>query len=148
MKVPTRIVGAIALLALAACGEQQISTPFNILGPSRAQQEALERLTEPVMVDQVLELTVDPTPGGVIVSAVGLPPTQGFWEPSLVPVPTEEPSLLLLDFQLAAPLGQSPVGTQPSREVLVGTFYSRQELGDVQTIAVRGTQNSLSASVR
>lgn len=142
-----RIGAGLALLALAGCGA--VGSVFGFGndrneprgGPTEASSEA-----QLPLIDQVLSLTVDPTPGGVIVSAVGLPSTQGFWEADLVPIASDDPSVLVLDFYVEPPLTPSRVGTQPSREVLAGAFFSTQDLIGIRTIAVQGRLNRRSVS--
>ena len=97
-------------------------------------------------MQQVVSLEVAQTRSGAIISAVGLPPTQGFWEADLVRVPTDDPSVLLLDFRILPPITPEPVGTQPSREVLAGTTYSTQDLAGIRTIVVQGEMNRRSVS--
>ncbi|MEM9796982.1 MAG: hypothetical protein AAF919_10845 [Pseudomonadota bacterium] len=142
-------VGAVtALLALAGCGvERSRINPLNWFGRDSSETIEVARATvsEPV-VEQVVSLTVDPTFGGAIVSAVGLPPTQGFWEAELVPVPSDDPAVLLLEFRILPPEEPRRVGTQPSREVLAGTAFSRQDLAGIRTVTVRGLQNQRSVS--
>ena len=139
-----RIAAALAVLAVTGCGVSETRlNPFNWFGGDRSEAitaEARAEVTTPV-IDQVVSLTVDPTPGGAIVSTVGLPPTQGFWDAELVRMPTDDPSVILFDFRILPPLERYPAGTQPSREVLGGTFLTNQDLAGVRTIAVQGAQN-------
>lgn len=145
-----RITAALIAAALAGCGAGQSRlNPLNWFGSDQEQRIAAAR-AEPVrpVVDQVVSLEVAPTTGGAIVSTVGLPPTQGYWEAELVRVATDDPSLLLLDFAILPPLAPQPVGTQPSREVLAGTRFTTQELAGIRTIAVQGLSNRRSVSRR
>jgi hypothetical protein len=103
--------------------------------------EARAILEEP-LVDQVVSIEVAPTPTGAIVSAVGLPPTQGYWDADLVEVPTQEAGTLLLEFRLLPPIEPARVGTQPSREVLAGTMISDQDLAGIRTIRVQAARNA------
>jgi hypothetical protein len=146
----TRIGAALALVALAGCGVGQTRLdPLNWFGTARETPivATAARPGEPV-VDQVVSLRADPAPGGAIVSAVGLPPTQGFWNADLVRLPSQDPSVALLEFRLLPPPVRAPVGTQPSREVLAGAFLSREDLAGIRTIAVQGARNSRSVSRR
>ncbi|MEM7710120.1 MAG: hypothetical protein AAF264_05090 [Pseudomonadota bacterium] len=138
-----RLTAVLAVLALAGCGS------VTFLGNNTGEEEIRAALeTDDPLVDQVVSLEVNPTPGGVIVSAVGLPQTQGFWEADLIPAESADPGVLLLEFYIAPPLSQRPQGTQPSREVLAGAFYSVQDVAGIRAIAVRGKRNILSASTR
>ncbi|MEM8659085.1 MAG: hypothetical protein AAGF22_13400 [Pseudomonadota bacterium] len=142
-----RIGAVLALLALTGCGVAARLNPLNLFTTDREEVVLpSETLPEVPVVDQVLSLTVDPTPGGVIISAVGLPPTQGFWLAELAPIPSEDPAALVLAFQIEPPLTPRPAGTQPSREVLVGLFASNQDLAGVRTITVRGALNQRTIS--
>ncbi|SFI26671.1 hypothetical protein [Jannaschia pohangensis] len=146
----TRIGAVLAVTALAGCslGQSRLN-PFNWFGSEREEQIAQARgdVARP-LVAQVVSLDVAPTPSGAIVSSVGLPPTQGFWEADLIRMPSDDPSVLVLDFQILPPLSPEPVGTQPSREVLAGQSFTTQELAGIRTIVVQGLQNRRSVSRR
>ncbi|CTQ50793.1 hypothetical protein [Jannaschia donghaensis] len=143
-----RITAVLAIGALSACGVGQTRlNPLNWFGSDREEriEQVRAEAARPV-VQQVVSLKAEPTPGGVIVTAVGLPPTQGFWEAELVRVASSDPSVLVLDFGILDPLTPEPVGTQPSREVLAGAFFSTQDLAGIRTIAVQGLTNRRSVS--
>ncbi|WP_299815929.1 hypothetical protein [uncultured Jannaschia sp.] len=136
---------ALALAAtLAGCGgtERTSPSPMRILDSPRdaAMREALAAGAP--NVERIVSLSAAPTPSGLIVSAVGLPPTQGYWEAELVDAPRADPATLVLDFKLLAPLEPEPVGTQRSREVLAGRYFSRQDLTGISGIVVRGATDS------
>ncbi|WP_371153581.1 hypothetical protein [Jannaschia sp. 2305UL9-9] len=131
------------LVALTGCGlGQSRLNPVNWFGSSTSEAvaEARAETSQPV-IDQVLSLEVAATPSGAIISTVGLPPTQGFWEAELVRMPTDDPSVALFDFRILPPINPRPAGTQPSREVLAGTILSTQDLAGIRTIAVQGARN-------
>ncbi|WP_299841100.1 hypothetical protein [uncultured Jannaschia sp.] len=143
-------IGAVLLglaVTLAACGSSERVSPMRILDSPRdvAIRDALAASDRP-NVAQVVSLSAAPTPSGLIVSAIGLPPTQGYWEAELIEVPDADPAVLVLDFKLLAPLATEPVGTQRSREVLAGRYFSRQDLAGVRSIVVRGETNSRSVT--
>lgn len=143
-----RIAAVLAVTAVSACGVGQTRlNPLNWFGSDREEriEQVRSEAARPV-VDSVVSLKAEPTPGGVLISAVGLPPTQGFWEAELVPVPSDDPSVFVLDFNILPPFSGEPVGTQPSREVLVGAFFTTQDLVGVRTIAVQGLSNRRSVS--
>jgi hypothetical protein len=149
MRLGTRIGAACALAALTGCGAEGTRlNPLNWFGNERSERLAAEVSAARSVVDQVLSVDVAPTPSGAIVSAIGLPPTQGFWEAELRPVATDDPSVLLLDFGILPPARPQPQGTQPSREVLAGAAFSNQELAGIRTIVVRGARNQRSVSRR
>ncbi|MFO6463548.1 hypothetical protein [uncultured Jannaschia sp.] len=146
MGLTTRIIAGTALLALVGCGVGQSRlNPLNWFGRDTSETIEVARATtsQPV-VDQVLSLEAAQTPGGAIISTVGLPPTQGFWEAELVQVPADDPGVLLLEFRILPPVTRQPVGTQPSREVLAGRVFTTQDLAGVRTITVRGARNQRS----
>ena len=144
-----RIGAILAVTALAGCGTLSRLNPLNLFGGEREERVAAVRAADarPV-VDQVVSLDYAATRSGGIVSAVGLPPTQGFWEADLVRVPTDDPSVLLLDFRILPPPVANRAGTQPSREVLAGIVLSTQTLAPVRTIVVQGQRNRRSIARR
>jgi hypothetical protein len=148
-------------LTLSACGAIRESrfNPFNWFGRSEASrvQEAqrFERPADPrALVDQVTAMTVEQVPGGAIVRATGLPPTQGFWDAELVKVDQVietrgsdgtvtrviDRSVLVYDFRIAPPPYAARQGTPPSREVEVATFVTSNALAEVSRIVVRGAR--------
>ncbi|MGB3408201.1 MAG: hypothetical protein WBA67_11980 [Jannaschia sp.] len=143
MALARKSLAVLAVLAVAGCGLGQTRlNPFNWFGSDRSEAVTTAQATPSVpVIDQVLSLTVDATPGGAIISTVGLPPTQGFWEANLVRLPDDDASLMLFEFRILPPLEPYPSGTQPSREVLAGTVVSNQDLAGIRTIAVQGAQN-------
>jgi hypothetical protein len=131
----------IGAMALAGCeggsGGGGLSAPVlssTVQGPGTAGRAPV--------VEEVLTLSASPTPAGVIVSTVGLPPTQGWWRAELVRVPSGNPSVYAMEFRLLPPLVPRRAGTPPSREVLGGTFLTQGELAGIATIAVLGRSNS------
>lgn len=148
MAITARIGAALALAALAGCGLGQTRlNPFTLFGSQRVERiETVRAVAARPVVDQVVSLEVAPTPSGAIVSVVGLPPTQGYWEADLVPVPSADPGVLVLDFAILPPLAPRPAGTQPSREVLAGAVFTTQELAGIRTIVVQGARNRRSVS--
>ncbi|HBN32026.1 MAG TPA: hypothetical protein DD416_12575, partial [Rhodobacteraceae bacterium] len=97
----TRLIASILILTfLAACGGQRSGSsssslnPFNWFGRAKEQRIAVDRkvIVDPRgMVSEVISLKVDRMPGGAIISAVGLPDTQGYWEAVLTPINGEKP---------------------------------------------------------
>lgn len=118
------------------------STPSTTLEPEDGyEQEFVD--TRPLVSD-ITELHVEQTLGGVIVRAIGLPPTQGYWDASLVPVNATDASSsqLIFDFRVRPPLSPGAVGTAQSREVEVGTFVSNKQLEGVRQVVVVAASNS------
>ena len=132
---------AIAGLALTGCDADR-SGLFSLSRPDPIADARAE--AETPVADQIVSLSAEPTPAGLIVGAVALPPTQGHWDARLVRVPTDDPSVFLMEFRLLPPFEPRPAGTQPSREVLGGRFLTRRELAGIRTVAVRGLRNQRS----
>lgn len=134
-------------LALGGCGPSKLN-PLNWFGKRPVVQKVAENgalVDTRGLVDQVLTVKVEPYPGGVIVRATGLPPTQAFWNASLVAQPVDEKGKLVFEFRIAPPLKPYPAGTQPSREVTVAGNVTDFTLQSVTSIEVVGARNALTA---
>ncbi|MEM9341519.1 MAG: hypothetical protein AAGA87_00590 [Pseudomonadota bacterium] len=146
-----RIALVVTLLAvLASCGRIAESrlNPFNWFGRDRAVAAAeLAVVAEDPrpLVSQVTSVTIEQTPGGAILRAVGLPPRQGFWEPALLG-PDRQGDILVFQLRAEMPPTATRVSTQPSRELVVGAFISEQTLAGVREIQVLGAQASRAIS--
>ena len=139
----------VTVLALASCGfGQSRFNPINWFGPPRVGAPVAV-YTAPIdprgLVATVLTLKVEPYPGGAIVRATGLPPTQGFWDAALVLLPNDGKGHLVYEFRISPPKGQAPVGSQPSREVVVAANATEYQLQGITSIEVRSAANALSA---
>ncbi len=143
--------GTLAILALCAgltaCSairESRIN-PFNWFGRDRSEQAEVTDeafIRDPrQFVREVLSVKVEPTPEGAIITAVGLPPVQGFWNAELLPAPGEDPSRLILEFRVAPPEFRTRQGTQQSREIITGLAVSNRALESLREIVVIGQQN-------
>lgn len=141
-------------LTLSACGGMRDSrlNPMNWFGKSRETTVAVAVApTEDVdakgrsLVQSVLTMAVEPYPGGAIVRATGLPPTQGWWEAELVAQPVDENGVLVLDFRVFPPITPWPAGTQPSREITAALALSDIKMTGVREIVVRGAGNARSS---
>jgi len=148
----TRLIASILILTLlAACGGQRSGSssslnPFNWFGRSKEARIVLDTavIVDPRgMVAEVISLKVDRMPGGAIISAIGVPETQGYWEATLTPLNREKPDKgkLSYEFRLLPPPAPNPVGTARSREVIVGHFVSDQTLEGVRSIEVIALKN-------
>jgi hypothetical protein len=92
----------------------------------------------------VTALRIEQAPAGVLVTAVGLPQTQGYFEVSLDPVTPEDgarPDTLIYELRAVPPAPAIRTSTPQSRELQVGTYISDAELRGVRTIEVRGLRN-------
>lgn len=147
-RITKPLLAALAVtLTISACGRVADSrlNPFNWFGRDRSEtvEVAPEAATRDgrQFVAQVTELAVDPTPGGAIVRAVGVPPTQGFWDAELVRVQTQDPSQVVYEFRVVPPLQRRAVGTVGSREIIAGASLSNIALQGVRSITVVGQSN-------
>lgn len=139
----------VALTVLSACGGLRDSrlNPFNWFGRSEpAVQVQTAKPTDPrALVDQVLTMAVEAYPGGAIVRATGLPPTQGYWEAELVARPLDENGVLVLDFRVFPPIAAASVANQQSREITVAYSLSDIKLQAISEIVVQGAGNARSS---
>ncbi len=135
---------------LAGCGRFRDSrlNPFNWFRPAEAVAvgDLYIRPEDPrALVAQVTDLKVEPYPGGAILRATGLPPSQGFWEAELVEQPLDEKGRLVFEFRVFPPLDPQPAGTPRSREIVVAVALSERKLEGVSALVVQGASNALSA---
>ncbi|HSF65648.1 MAG TPA: hypothetical protein VLA78_14750 [Paracoccaceae bacterium] len=148
MRIP--LLAALAIgMTLSGCGTVRESrlNPFNWFGGSEEAEPQPALPGAPVdrriLVDNVVAMAVERMPGGVIVRATGLPPTQGYWEAELVARPVEG-GQIVYDFRVFPPVTRQAVSTQQSREVEVATFLSdfRMESEGIRQITVQGATNA------
>ncbi|WP_126976753.1 hypothetical protein [Frigidibacter oleivorans] len=147
-------------LTLAACGRVADSrvNPFNWFG--RAESRTVVVAADPAalppgtrLVDQVTALDVNRTRDGAIVTATGIPPTQGWWDATLLPrtagaagtaVPVD--GVVTLRFVVTPPPGPTRQSTPQSRQLTAGLFLSNGDLEGVSRIVVEGAQNAMTSS--
>lgn len=151
----TRTIAAllVAAVALTGCGRIRDSklNPFNWFGGSK---EETVQVVDGVPVDprplvqEVTRLEVARQPGGAIVTAAGVPPTQGWWDAELVPEGdgAAKDGVLTYRFVVKAPLELRRTSTPQSREVTAAVYLSDIRLQDVTQIVVLGASNSRSSS--
>lgn len=147
---PLRAVPLILPLLMAGCGTQvKVWNPTTWF--SQDQPERLITLGEedpdprPFMT-RVESVEVSRYNGGIIVTAVGLPPKQGYWRAELRQLNVED-GHMVLEFRVAPPpQGTGDVGTPDSREVTVAYSISDKGLRDkeVTRITVKAQDNSIS----
>lgn len=94
------------------------------------------------LVDQVTRVTAERTTGGLIVTATGVPSTQGWYEAELVRVPTEDASEAVFQFHAWPPLRATRVGPDRSREIVAGQFLTQGEAAGIRVIRIIGARNN------
>lgn len=145
-------------LALGACSgfRQSKVNPFNWFGGSKKTAPvAIDPVTggkvappdTRPLVAEVETLVVERRPGGAIIHATGLTPTQGWWNAALIAENDGKPvkGVLTFRFVIASPLSPTPVSTPQSREVTVATYLSDAQLDGVTQITVTGLTNARSS---
>lgn len=149
MKLPILAIVVLAT-ALGGCARLKDSrfNPLNWFGQARpaAVTDLYVRPDDArALVAQVTVLKVEPYPGGAIVRATGVPPTQGYWEAELVAQPLDEQGRLVYEFRVFPPPVPAAAGTPFSRQVTVAAALSSIKLQGVTSIVVQGAGNALSA---
>jgi hypothetical protein len=150
MPVSRRFVVLGLAVAVAGCAgvRQSKLNPFNWFRKSQPR----ETIVLPTaagdgrpLVDTVLSMQVEPIPGGAVVRARGVTPTQGWWDAELVPQDVDDKGVLVYEFRLLPPKGGADVNTQASREIDVAIYISDVKLEPVREIVVQGATNARSA---
>ncbi|MCV2870399.1 hypothetical protein OEW28_17435 [Defluviimonas sp. WL0002] len=156
MRKPATIIMAVAVaLSLAGCATIRDSrlNPFNWFGRSEETSVQVPETASGIpndprlLVAQVTALEVARMPGGAIVRATGLPPTQGWWKAELVAENGGDPvdGVMTYRFVLAPPVEAQPASTTQSREVTAAAYLSNVKLEQIRTVVVIGETNSRSS---
>ncbi|MDB5664984.1 hypothetical protein [Cypionkella sp.] len=138
-------IAILALTAMTACGGfSGRLNPFKWFKRSAPTEVvSVETPADPrPLVANVLSMQIDAYPGGAIVRATGLPPTQGYWSAELVPQPVDEKGTLVLEFHVFPPVGAAAVVNQQSREITVAYNLSDIKLQAINQIVVQGASNA------
>lgn len=138
------------VLIVAGCGGIRESrlNPFNWFGRAEPRETVAAVATPEdarLLVEQVVDLKVEPFSTGAIIRARGIPPSQGWWDAELVARPLDENGVLVFDFRVFPPIAPTPQGTPRSREITVATSLSNVRLDEVREIVVQGATNALSS---
>lgn len=138
-------IAVIALTALSACGGFGGKlNPLNWF--KRSAPAAVVTSDAPAdkrpLVQDVLSMQIESYPGGAIVRATGLPPTQGYWDAELVAQPLDDKGTLVLEFHVFPPITTKGVVNQQSREITVAYNLSNIKLQGVNQIVVQGASNA------
>lgn len=98
------------------------------------------------LVEQVTFVSAEPSFGGLLIRATGLPPRQGYWDGELVSRSNFVPKdgVLELQFRIREPLDQTDVSVPRAREVEVGLYVNRFKLAGVREIRIVSQSNSRS----
>lgn len=141
------IASLLCVALLSACGfGQSRLNPLNWFGRSQPAETVGLLTTAPAdprpLVAQVLTMSIEPFPGGALVRATGLPPTQGFWDAELVALPVDDTGTLVLEFHIFPPVARAGVVNQQSREVTVAYSLSDIKLEGISQIIVQGAGNA------
>ena len=141
------IASLLCVALLSACGfGQSRLNPLNWFGRSQPTETVGLLTTAPAdprpLVAQVLTMSIEPFPGGALVRATGLPPTQGFWDAELVALPVDDTGTLVLEFHIFPPVARAGVVNQQSREVTVAYSLSDIKLEGISQIIVQGAGNA------
>lgn len=147
------IAALTAVLFLSACGSIAGSrfNPFNWFERPSQEAETLVPARAAVIdnrvpVLQVTEMALERRPGGAVLRATGLPPTQGWWDAELRPENDGEAvnGVLLFTFVVAEPREATAQGSQMSRELTAAIYLSDIRLAQAREIRVQGAQNARS----
>jgi hypothetical protein len=130
-------------LTLGGCGKTNLN-PLKWLSKSRkdAQVEVYAAPVDPRgLIATVVTLEIEPLRSGVLVRATGLPPTQGFWDAALVPLPNDGSDHLVFEFRIFPPSVPAADGTQVSREITAAASVTTFDLSGITVIEVRAASS-------
>lgn len=145
------ILIAAVLSMIAGCSRLSESriNPFNWFGDGQeaetlAPVDARASADPRPLVSEIAALTIEQTPGGAILRAVGMPPEQGWYDAALVSDTDGEPVDGILTYSLRAfpPVDPSRVSTTQSRQLVVARYISSVTLANVREIRVTAQLNS------
>ncbi len=134
-------------VALAGCGglRQSKLNPFNWFRKSEPRETIVlpdAKEDGRILAEVVIDLAVEPMPGGAIVRARGQMPVQGYWNAELVPQPLTEGGTLVYEFRVSPPATKTDVNAPQSRQVDVAIYISNVKLENVTEIVVQGATNA------
>ena len=147
--IARRLVLLGAMSALAGCstiGRSRFN-PLNWFGSDDDESLApieTEDERRP-LVREITSLVIERTPGGAIVRATALPPSQGWFAPELVGLQDDNrpvEGVLSYGFRAVPPETPTRTSTRQSRELSAALFLPNTVLDRVRVIQVTGAQNS------
>ena len=112
------------------------------LAPRNGYTQAVDYRT---LVAEITTVSVERTPGGVIVRATGLPSAVGYHNAGLVAVPSNNARELAFEFRVSPPTETAIGGSAYAREITAATFISEYRAFGVRTVRVTGARNSRTA---
>ena len=145
------LAGLLLAMTVSGCAGLRESrfNPFNWFGgaePAQATALPVAPGDPRPLAAQITDLTIDRMPGGAIVRATALPPTQGFWDAELVERKDGgDPGTLILEFRMRPPVTPAAISTPRSRAVVAALFVSDIRLAQVGAITVQGATNGLTS---
>jgi hypothetical protein len=148
------LAGLAAVMVVTGCATVRESrlNPFNWFGRSQEQRAVAQAAAlvdgGRVQVDQVTALTVEPTTGGAIVRAVGVPETQGWYKAELIREEGAKEGEAVFRFVVKKPQVDTRSGTPMSREITAATFLTNFQLEGIRQITVTGARNARSTRRR
>lgn len=158
----TTLLSTAVLLTLSGCARLSESrlNPFNWFGNSRevttsTAPQDIRPIIPPgrrtvvvdsrTLVQSVQSLTVDRAPSGAIVRAVGVAPTQGFYNAELVSKGVDN-GVLTLEFRAQAPAGFEAEGSARSRQITAAYVIGSTDLAGIRTVRVQAASNARTAA--
>jgi len=163
--LPLLLAATLVVGACASVRESRVN-PFNWFGGSQSQPVEAGKNTNPLIprsgglfsnarakndsyagrpFEQVTDLTIERIPGGAIIRATGLAARQGIYQVQLTPQnDADEATDGVLSYRLEGvrPTRPTPVGTQPTREVIAARKVTDKQLRGVRLIRVEGQLNA------
>lgn len=144
------VVLSTSILILAGCSEGNLGNlnPLTWFGnDSQTAEASVDLVVEDarIMVPQVTNVSQFPITNGLIITASGMPNTQGFWDPVLLPLNDEMPMDGYINYELkaSAPTEEPNVGTNESRQLEAALTITEDKLENVIGIRVIALENSL-----
>ncbi|WP_151719961.1 hypothetical protein [Gemmobacter serpentinus] len=138
------------VLFTSACGgfSQSRLNPVNWFGraePAAAAPVIPARPADPrALAGQITDLKMEPMPGGAILRATAVMPTQGWWEAELVAVDKEPvDGKMVYEFRTYPPINQAGVSTPHSRSITAAVFLSDIKLSRINSVTVQGATNGM-----
>ena len=142
------VMTALLMAGLSGCASVNESR-FNPLNWFGSEEETLDPIAveneRRPLVAEITGLAIERTPGGAIIRATALPPTQGWHDAELVSVDQDgEPidGVLSYAFRAVPPEEDQRQSTERSRELSAAVFVSNIVLGNTRVVQVTGQQNS------